>query len=314
MPGEVTLRIRLSRRALIGTGGLAMASFLAGCGKPGSSAQEPAPEPTQAANHGFGGGIITATSEPNDTPNATPTPVAPKPVVFLDPGHGGVDEGAIGLSTNDEPVYEKTITLALAQRTAAMLRANGFEVVLSRTSDELPGLQDSDLTEGGLALTPQGVLNDLQRRIDLANSSNAQVFLSIHLDANDDPSASGTSTYYDPTRTFGSANLRFARLIQQDVIASMHGAGYTTPDLGVIDDTGLDGNSLGVLPATYNHLVVLGPSVDGQLRATEMPGALNEALFLSNPTEATAAMDPRVQDLMATGYANAIQRFLSVTS
>ncbi len=313
MPGRLNMRSRLSRRTLLGASGIGLATVLAACGRSGPSATVDPTRTAQQANHGFGGGIVTPTPAASQSLNATSTAEVAKPVVFLDPGHGGIDEGAIGIANDGQPVYEKTITLALAERTAAILRAAGYEVVQSRTSDELPGLQPSDLTTDGVELTPQGVLNDLQRRIDLANSSNAQVFLSIHLDANDDPSASGTSTYYDSTRTFGSGNLRFATLVQQDAISSLHGAGYTTPDLGVIDDTGLDGNSLGALPDTYNHLVVLGPSVDGQLRATAMPGALNEALFLSNPVEATAATDPAVQDLLAIGYANAIQRFLTMT-
>jgi N-acetylmuramoyl-L-alanine amidase len=41
-----------------------------------------------------------------------------------------------------------------------------------------------------------------------------------------------------------------------------------------------------------------------------MPGALSEPLFLTNPSEASAAADPATQDLLATSYAQAIEQFL----
>ncbi|HEX3724352.1 MAG TPA: N-acetylmuramoyl-L-alanine amidase, partial [Nitrolancea sp.] len=223
----------------------------------------------------------------------------------------GVDNGATGTTIDGETVYEKTIALALAQRTATKLRAAGYKVVLSRTTDALPGLLASDLTPDGQSLTDQGVLNDLQRRIDRANASGAKFLLSIHLNANDDPSVSGTTTYYDSTRTFAAANLQFAQLVQTDLISGLRAKGYTTPDLGVLDDTDLDGNDLGVLPGTYNHLVLLGPASPGQLRPSLMPGALNESLFLSNVSEATAATQAAMQDLLASGYARAISHSFS---
>jgi N-acetylmuramoyl-L-alanine amidase len=248
-------------------------------------------------------------SEPESTD--VPTASTAGDIVFIDPGHGGVDNGATGTTIDGETVYEKTIALALAQRTATKLRAAGYKVVLSRTTDALPGLLASDLTPDGQSLTDQGVLNDLQRRIDRANASGAKFLLSIHLNANDDPSVSGTTTYYDSTRTFAAANLQFAQLVQTDLISGLRAKGYTTPDLGVLDDTDLDGNDLGVLPGTYNHLVLLGPASPGQLRPSLMPGALNESLFLSNVSEATAATQAAMQDLLASGYARAISHSFS---
>lgn len=250
---------------------------------------------------------------------ATPVPATPTPTqipritgtVFIDPGHGGVDTGTIGYTSSGREVMEKTVTLDLALRTAALLRAAGATVVLSRTTDALPGLQPSDLTPDGMALTPQGVLDDLQQRIDLANASHADVLLSIHLNSFSDPSIGGTETYYDPSRRFSAQNLRLAELVQQDVIGALHGAGYTTPDRGVINDTQLQAESVGALPATYDHLAMLGPAVPGQLQPSEMPGVLSEALFLSDPAEAAAALNPDVQNLIATGYARAIEQYLS---
>lgn len=239
------------------------------------------------------------------------TPSTGRSVVFIDPGHGGVDQGAIGITADGQPVNEKTVTLAIALKAQALLKSEGYQVILSRTADTLPGLTADDLSPAGNALTPEGVLSDLQRRIDRANASGAQLFLSIHCNASDEPSARGAETYYDSTRSFASDNLRWAQLVQQDLIAALHGQGYDTPDRGVIDDTTLKTAGLGVLPASYNHLVLLGPAVSGQLRPTAMPGALSEAFFLSNRAEATAAMDPAVQDLVARGYATAVMQFFA---
>jgi N-acetylmuramoyl-L-alanine amidase len=232
-------------------------------------------------------------------------------VVFLDPGHGGVDTGTIGTTIDGQTVAEKTITLAIAQKTAAYLEQEGYVPVLSRTDDSLPGAEPSDYTSDGKALTPDGVLADLQRRIDRANASHARVLLSIHLNGFSDPSVGGSETFYDSARSFGDENRRFATLIQESLISAFRANGYDTPDRGVTDDVDLQTESLGALDGTYRHLVILGPAVPGRLRPSEMPGALSEPLFLSNPAEASAAVDPAVQDLIASAYARAIDQFLS---
>ena len=230
--------------------------------------------------------------------------------MFLDPGHGGVDTGTIGTTLDGAVVMEKTITLALAQRTAAKLRASAYQVVLSRTDDGLPGASPADFAPDGTELTPDGVLADLQRRIDRANASGARVLLSIHLNGFDDPTAQGSETFYDSSRPFGAANARLAGLIQSEIVAAFRSQGDDTPDRGVTDDAELDADSLGAMEG-YNHLVLLGPGSPGRLRPTTMPGALSESLFLSSPSEASAAADPATQDLIAGAYARAIARFLS---
>ncbi len=245
-----------------------------------------------------------AVAEPDGTPRALPT------LVFLDPGHGGVDTGTIGTAEDGTIVYEKNVALALALRTAEHLRQDGIGVVLSRTDDSLPGASPTDFTSDGKMLTPDGVLADLQRRIDRANASGARVLLSIHLNGFSDPSIGGAETFYDSARSFGDSNKRFATLIQNSLISTLRAHDYDTPDRGVTDDQDLDIESLGSLVGSYNHLVLLGPAVPGRLRPSTMPGALSEPLFLSNPPEATAVLDPTFQDLIASSYARAIEQFL----
>lgn len=229
--------------------------------------------------------------------------------MFLDPGHGGVDDGTDGTTLDGTMISEKNVALAIAQRTATKLQSRGFRVVLSRTDDSLPGSVPADYTSDGLMLTPDGLLADLQRRIDRANASGARVLLSIHFNAFDDPTVRGAETFYDSERTFGAANERFATLVQSTLIAALRDQGYETPDRGVTDDTQLSIGGLGTT-GRYNHLVMLGPAIPGQLRPSAMPGALSEPFYLTNPSEATSAVDPAMQDLIASAYARAIERFL----
>lgn len=253
-------------------------------------------------------GAATAETTPDPaTPAATPTRTR---VVYLDPGHGGPDTGTGGTTLDGTRVYEKDVTLAIALRTAELLREAGVEVVLSRTGDELPGLEPQDVLPAGEGLTAEGVLRDLQRRIDRANASGANLLLSIHLNGHVDPAATGTETYYDSTRPFTDESRRLAELIQRHVVASLREAGYEAQGRGVFNQTELEAPGLGVLP-DYPHLVMLGPAVPGRLRPSTMPGVLNEVLFLSNPTEATLAQRPEIQDRIAQAYTDAILEFLA---
>src|SRR5947209_5409563 len=75
---------------------------------------------------------------PNRQPSGSPPAVEPHRllsgsfgIVVLDPGHGGVDSGAIGRG-----LQEKVITLSLAEALAAELRSRGLTAVLTRTTDE----------------------------------------------------------------------------------------------------------------------------------------------------------------------------------
>jgi N-acetylmuramoyl-L-alanine amidase len=60
--------------------------------------------------------------------------------VFLDPGHGDSDGGAVHRDAQGEvDLREKDVNLAVALKAAELLRARGYRVVLSRETDERPG-------------------------------------------------------------------------------------------------------------------------------------------------------------------------------
>lgn len=90
----------------------------------------------------------------------------PRPkTIVIDPGHGGPDKGKINERLN---LFEKTYTLDTSLRLKKILEARGWKVVLTRDDDRQlkPGKQE-----------------DLQRRADIADEVNADVFVSIHFNA-----------------------------------------------------------------------------------------------------------------------------------
>lgn len=131
-------------------------------------------------------------------PVAAPTP-APNPaargqvLVMLDPGHGGVDPGAVGIGG----LQEKGVVLAVAQHTAAVLQAQGIAVQMTRQSDQTV---------------------DLQPRADMATAAQATVFVSIHANAVNmqRPEVNGLETYY-----YSDAGQVLAAALQRQVLGTM---------------------------------------------------------------------------------------------
>ncbi|NLY44593.1 MAG: N-acetylmuramoyl-L-alanine amidase [Tissierella sp.] len=90
--------------------------------------------------------------------------------VFLDPGHGGEDPGAVG-----NGLQEKDINLSVALKIGEILKRHNIEVEYSRTTD---------------------VFIDLTPRANMANKRKADIFVSIHCNSFDDASAQGLETFH----------------------------------------------------------------------------------------------------------------------
>jgi N-acetylmuramoyl-L-alanine amidase len=125
------------------------------------------------------GGLSVATAKPTAPAATVPAPVKPalgkpgdrKIVVAVDPGHGGIDPGAIGAGG----VYEKTITLLAAQQLKQKLEATGrYRAVLTRTRDTSLGLR---------------------QRNEIARHAPADIFISLHADSIRDKGIRGLSVY-----------------------------------------------------------------------------------------------------------------------
>jgi N-acetylmuramoyl-L-alanine amidase len=116
--------------------------------------------------------------------------------VFIDPGHGGKDPGAIGVGG----VEEKTITLAIAQM--VYLNSLGdpdLTIVLSRRDDEYSFPTDRALE---------------------ADRIGADLYISIHANAFSDPHISGVETLVHETKPQTSRSYQLAEVLQRDVVSA----------------------------------------------------------------------------------------------
>jgi N-acetylmuramoyl-L-alanine amidase len=109
-----------------------------------------------------------------DPPKAQ-APKPPRPVVLLDPGHGGIDPGMVGY------VVEKEVVLDVALRLRRLLLREGIEVRLTRERDT--------------HLSPDK-RTDLSMRASMADSSRVNLFISIHVNATSTRTARGVEVFY----------------------------------------------------------------------------------------------------------------------
>lgn len=227
--------------------------------------------------------------------------------IFLDPGHGGLDPGVVGAASDGHQVLEKDATLGVATRLTALLRAAGYRVVMARTEDStVVKLSAADSVLGSINATAEH--RDLVARAACANAAGAAVLLSIHFDGFNDPSVGGTETFYDPARAFADANQRLAADLQSALVA-----GLGASDRGVWTDDQLAAPTLTASGSAYGHLIELGPISAGWVdNPSQMPGALVEPLFVTNPKEAQLASDPAGQQRIAEALKAGLLKYLGV--
>ncbi|AEG59381.1 N-acetylmuramoyl-L-alanine amidase [Desulforamulus ruminis] len=139
-------------------------------------------------------------------------------IVMLDPGHGGVDPGAIGPTG----VREKDITLAVAQRVASIL-SPVVDVRLTR---------DTDTSYSHVTST------DLSIRARLANQAGADCFVSIHCNSATNNTAGGTETYHYPGSILGNT---LAKAVHTCVIPALGRVdrGIKTANFAVLRETNM---------------------------------------------------------------------------
>jgi N-acetylmuramoyl-L-alanine amidase len=236
-------------------------------------------------------------------------------VVVLDPGHGGDEVGSAA-----HGVVEKQSNLEMAFRVEQLLLEQGFDVVLTRREDVRAAQQTPGYT---------AARSDIQARIDLANSSRADVFVSIHSNGSTDAGQRGVEVWYDGARSFGDENLRLAYLLKTHVLGELGRYGYAAQDRGLFDgqcfrQRGDRCFTLFVLggPRQTNRAEIerrggdpeaLGFSGDAPIysRATEMPGALVELLIVTNAADAAVLRSEAGRQAMARGVASAVVEFLA---
>jgi len=225
--------------------------------------------------------------------------------VFIDPGHGGLDPGVVGMNGGHQ-VLEKDVALAVGTRLAALLRDSGYRVVMSRTMDSSVTILGTNDTVTG-ALTGTAEHRDLVTRAACANAAGASVLVSIHFNAFEDPGVGGTETFYDAERPFAAENKRLATDLQSALVA-----GLGTSDRGIWTDDQLGAPTLTASGSLYGHLIELGPAATGWVdNPSQMPGALVEPLFLTNAFEARLASSSSGRQQVAAALKTGLENYLA---
>lgn len=259
----------------------------------------------------------TATPKPAATVAASPTIAPPAPqnsgptgitiptiptatngaiVIAIDPGHGGTDSGAVAKFQDGFILREKDINLTVATKVVAGLRAAGFWVVMTRDSDTVVNRERKDLTGDGQI----DMADELQARIDISNAAKANLFLSIHHNGHENPDLNGIEVYSCRDRPFTDLNRRLGLLVEQNILSQVRASGYDLSTRGQKDC--FDASQ-------QKYYYVIGPIAENRPRATNQPGIIGEAMFVSNPFEAAKLRDDKVLSAEARGYVDAVKKF-----
>lgn len=247
---------------------------------------------------------LRRTDKPIEAPEVITSKKTGKPIVdrmvtiTLDPGHGGEDPGAIGKGGSQE----KNVTLEVAKRLKARIDAEpNMRAVLTRDSD---------------------FFVPLQMRVQKARRVQSDLFLSIHADAWIKPDARGSSVFVLSER--GATSTQARLLAQRENEADLVGG----VNLGAKDlflaRTLLDLSQT----ATINDSLKLGKFLLGELgnintlhknhveqasfavlKAPDIPSALIETAFISNPEEERRLNDDAYQEKLAEAIVRGVKQY-----
>lgn len=227
-------------------------------------------------------------------PRPRPQGKAPKKVVVIDPGHGGIDPGALGR----KGIHEKRITLAMARQLRDALVARGrYQVVMTRDRD---------------------IFVRLRERIAMARAAGADLFISLHADSIKNRRVRGASVY---TLSEKSSDREAADLAAKenkaDLIAGVDLTGESTEVTNILIDL--------AQRETMNHSAVFASVLVGEMRkrvkflrrshrfagfavlkAPDVPSVLIEMGYLSHAGDERRLLNPAYRAALAGAIANAV--------
>ncbi len=223
----------------------------------------------------------------------------PRVRIVVDPGHGGWDSGAVGLTGTHEADIALSLSLRLARELERRLDA---EVLLTRSDDTFVSLED---------------------RARFANSVEADLFLSVHANASPNKTGWGIETYYLDTASDAGAARVAAR--ENAIAAEEHAEGI---DRILLDLTMAGTNRLSrLLAMDVQHTVISQlQAVYGEdqikdlgvktalfyvLHGTRMPSILFEASLLTHPDDEMRLRHPLFQQIVAEAMAAAVEDYLA---
>ena len=219
-----------------------------------------------------------------------------RPLVVIDPGHGGHDPGAVNAGTGD---HEKDVTLALARALRdRLIRGDRLRVALTRDGDSF------------LTLT---------ERADVARRLGADLFISLHADAAENAGAHGATVYtLSETASDREAARLAARENRADIIngVNMGGQSGTVASI-LIDLSQRDAMTQSVRFAEllYREASPLMPFRSPYhrtaslvvLKAPDTPSVLFEAGYISSDADAVRLGSAKGRETIAEGVARAVE-------
>lgn len=226
-----------------------------------------------------------------------PAAASQKLTIVIDPGHGGKDPGAIGT----KGTKEAAMNLDVATRLKTLLEAQGHTVILTRTTDTYVSLDG---------------------RTKFANQKKADLFISIHFNANNSSTINGFETYF-----LGMHRLEYAKNVALAENAALkydieHKA--YNPDAVLNDIIGsLLTNTFQKQSETLAGFIQEKSSAATSfsnrginqagfyvLKGCSMPSVLVECGFLTNPTEEAKIRQPDYRQKIAQGIAGGVSEYV----
>ncbi|HEY1721124.1 MAG TPA: N-acetylmuramoyl-L-alanine amidase [Magnetospirillaceae bacterium] len=231
-----------------------------------------------------------------------PEPYKPhgKPIVMLDPGHGGVDPGTIGLSGE----FEKDIVLPLALAVKERLDKDGKVKCLMTRSDD--------------------TFIPLQERVAIARAAHADLFMSLHADSDPDPAIRGLSVY---TLSKNASDVTAQALADKenksDLVAGLNLSNTNAEVTSILIDL--------VQRETLNNSAAFAGDVIDEVRhdtkallenthrfagfavlkAPDVPSVLVESGYLTNRDDEQLLRKPEYRVKLAAALARAIERYFA---
>jgi N-acetylmuramoyl-L-alanine amidase len=190
--------------------------------------------------------------------NATETLYADHTII-LDPGHGGIDGGAVGFGG----VVEKGINLSISLKMRAFFQAAGYRVIMTREDDRSIHDENSSTIKGKKT-------SDLKNRLDFIKNNPKAVFLSVHQNIFEESIYSGTQVFYSPNNELSKL---LAKQIQLDIKSMLQ-------------------------PQNNREIKEAGKNLFLLYKA-QSPAVLIECGFLYNPKEAQDLQNDDYQNKMA---------------
>lgn len=192
--------------------------------------------------------------------------------IVVDPGHGGVETGAVGPTG----LREKDANLAISLKLAKLLEDAGAKVVLTRTADT----RCASPAELSRVPADEQLRHDLLCRSIVSNTAGADLFVSVHGNAHPDRSQRGTETFWTGDNFNAPQSQRLATLIQRELVA-----GLGLPDRGVKEE------------------------IFAVVKNTDAPAALAEIAFVGHYGEEALLKQASFQQKAAEAMARAIAEY-----